>query len=229
MPRALAAACRIRRRASSGISNDSASALSPIRLGHSTWRSPIGTAEQGAAAGGAEIGIGDGQRQLPEQRAESIGAEPHPGQPERIIGQAVRDDRHQPHHRDHAPAAAFGAPQQRRHPAVRPIWSRLGQTPRTSVARHEKPGDRAGDAAERRPDDAPPHAEHEPGAKRQQGARHEKQAGGDVQREKSERRRRAGADQLGQGRAGRTARASATPRDRRPPAQASSSSRLRTD
>ncbi len=78
---------------------------------------PIRAAEQGLSAGRAEIGIGDRQRQLAEERADGVGAEPHSGQPQGIIGQAVRDDRHQPHHGDHAPAAVLGALEERRQPA----------------------------------------------------------------------------------------------------------------
>ena len=77
---------------------------------------PIGGAEQNPPARRAEIGIGDGQRQLADQRAKGKGPEPQTGEPQRIIGQAVRDQRHQPQHRDHAPAAALGARHQRGQP-----------------------------------------------------------------------------------------------------------------
>jgi len=77
---------------------------------------PIGAAKQDPPAGRAEIDIGDCQRQLADQRAKGVGAEPQAGEPQGIIGQAVRDQRHQPQHRDHAPAAAIGTRHQRRQP-----------------------------------------------------------------------------------------------------------------
>ena len=74
---------------------------------------PIGAARSKLLAGGAEIDARDRQRQLAEQRAQRVGAEPQRRQPERVIGQAVRDHRHQPHHGDHAPAAALDAIERR--------------------------------------------------------------------------------------------------------------------
>jgi len=124
---------------------------------------PVPAGEQRAAARGAEIGISDRQRQLSEERAQRIGAEPHAGQPEREICQAVRNDRHEPQDRDHAPAAPLGALQQsRRTPPPGPLGEAGAE-----IARHEKPGDRAKEAAERRPERAPPHPEDEPRAERQ--------------------------------------------------------------
>ncbi len=55
------------------------------------------------------------------------------------------------------------------------------------VAGEAKPDDRAEDAADRRPDDAPPDAEQQPGGDRQHGARHEQQAGDDMHAEKHQR------------------------------------------
>src|ERR1051325_5721357 len=66
------------------------------------------------------------------------------------------------------------------------------------VARQEKPGEGTGNAAERRPQNAPPHAEQQTGADRQQRAGHKKQAGSDVQREKNQRGGGFSADPPGQ-------------------------------
>jgi len=70
---------------------------------------PIRAAEQDLPTGRAEIGIGDRHRQLAEQRADGVSAKSHPGQSQGIIGQAMRDQRHEPQHGDHAPAAVLGA------------------------------------------------------------------------------------------------------------------------
>ena len=106
----------------------------------------------------------------------------------------MRQDRHEAQDGHHAPAAALGTRQQcRSAPPARP----LGEAP-AEIARQQKPGDCTQQTAERRPQRAPPHAEDKPGAERQQGARHEHQAGDDVQSEKDERRDRAAVDQLGQ-------------------------------
>ena len=63
-------------------------------------------------SGRAEIGIGDRQRQLAEQRADRVCRQADPGQSESVVGQAVRDQRQQSNHRHHPPAAIVGARQQ---------------------------------------------------------------------------------------------------------------------
>ena len=55
------------------------------------------------------------------------------------------------------------------------------------VAGEAKPDDGAENAADCRPDDAPPDAEQQPGGDRQHGARHEQQAGDDMHAEKYQR------------------------------------------
>ena len=88
-PRAMRSGYPARRRARAGISKVSPSAAAPITVGVSQPVRP----KASSLSGRPEIDTGDCHRQLADQRAERIRSKPHRRQPQRVIDEAMRDDR----------------------------------------------------------------------------------------------------------------------------------------